>query len=79
MDAIIVEQPAFRLVGHAVRLPLKHNGINPHLTTPRCLKPNELGFGELAIRSQPDSSRSVTMSIPTTLKEANLPIYTASQ
>ena len=31
MDAIIVEQPAFRLVGHAVRLPLKHNGINPHV------------------------------------------------
>ncbi|GAB2743294.1 AraC family transcriptional regulator [Nocardioides pakistanensis] len=31
MDARIVERPAFRLVGHATRVPLIHEGINPHI------------------------------------------------
>lgn len=31
MDARIVERPAFRLVGHATRVPLVHEGINPHI------------------------------------------------
>ncbi|UOR00271.1 helix-turn-helix domain-containing protein [Leucobacter allii] len=31
MDARIVERPAFRLAGHAARVPLIHRGINPHI------------------------------------------------
>ncbi len=31
MDTRIVERPAFRLVGHAARVPLIHQGINPHI------------------------------------------------
>ena len=31
MDTRIVERPAFRLVGHATRVPLIHQGVNPHI------------------------------------------------
>ena len=31
MDARISERLAFRLVGHAARVPLIHEGINPHI------------------------------------------------
>lgn len=31
MDTRIVDHPAFRLVGHATRVPLIHHGINPHI------------------------------------------------
>lgn len=31
MDTRIAEQPAFCLVGHAARVPLIHDGINPHI------------------------------------------------
>lgn len=31
MDTRIVDKPAFRLVGHARRVPLVHHGVNPHI------------------------------------------------
>ncbi|QIG40751.1 AraC family transcriptional regulator [Microbacterium sp. 4R-513] len=31
MDTRITDRPAFRLVGHAVRVPLIHDGVNPHI------------------------------------------------
>ncbi|MDE0546416.1 GyrI-like domain-containing protein [Microbacterium sp. C7(2022)] len=31
MDTRIADRPAFRLVGHAARVPLIHEGINPHI------------------------------------------------
>jgi AraC family transcriptional regulator len=31
MDARIVDRPAFRLIGHAARVPLVHEGVNPHI------------------------------------------------
>ncbi|MEU0556948.1 AraC family transcriptional regulator [Dactylosporangium sp. NPDC006015] len=31
MDTRIVERPAFRLIGHAARVPLIHHGVNPHI------------------------------------------------
>ncbi|MFP7761390.1 GyrI-like domain-containing protein [Marisediminicola sp. LYQ85] len=31
MDTRITERPAFRLIGHAARVPLIHEGINPHI------------------------------------------------
>ena len=31
MDARITERPAFRLIGHAARVPLIYEGINPHI------------------------------------------------
>ncbi len=31
MDARITERPAFRLIGHATRVPLIHRGANPHI------------------------------------------------
>ncbi|MEO3742533.1 GyrI-like domain-containing protein [Plantactinospora sp. B5E13] len=31
MDARLVDHPAFRLVGHAARVPLIHHGINLHI------------------------------------------------
>lgn len=31
MDTRIIDRPAFRLVGHAVRVPLIHQGVNPHI------------------------------------------------
>lgn len=33
MDTRIVERPAFRLIGHAARVPLLHRGVNPHIQT----------------------------------------------
>ncbi|WP_084099743.1 GyrI-like domain-containing protein [Demequina sp. NBRC 110051] len=31
MDARIIEKPPFRLIGHTVRVPLIHEGVNPHI------------------------------------------------
>lgn len=31
MDTRVVDRPAFRLVGHATRVPLIHRGVNPHI------------------------------------------------
>ncbi|WP_326551202.1 AraC family transcriptional regulator [Micromonospora sp. NBC_01813] len=31
MDTRIVDRPAFRLAGHAARVPLIHHGVNPHI------------------------------------------------
>lgn len=31
MDARITARPAFRLIGHAARVPLIHEGVNPHI------------------------------------------------
>lgn len=31
MDARIIEHPAFRLIGHAARVPLIHEGVNAHI------------------------------------------------
>lgn len=31
MDARIIDRPAFRLVGHAARVPLIHEGVNQHI------------------------------------------------
>ena len=31
MDTRILDHPAFRLVGHAARVPLIHEGVNPHI------------------------------------------------
>ncbi|MEU2455959.1 AraC family transcriptional regulator [Streptomyces sp. NPDC012765] len=31
MDTRLIDRPAFRLVGHAARVPLIHQGINPHI------------------------------------------------
>ncbi|MFD4373897.1 GyrI-like domain-containing protein [Streptomyces sp. NPDC058486] len=31
MDTRLVERPAFRLIGHAARVPLIHEGANPHI------------------------------------------------
>ena len=31
MDARIIERPAFRLIGHAARVPLIHEGVNPQI------------------------------------------------
>lgn len=31
MHARIIDRPAFRLVGHAARVPLVHSGVNPHI------------------------------------------------
>ena len=33
MHVRIVDQPAFRLVGHAARVPLIHEGVNPHIAS----------------------------------------------
>jgi len=31
MDTRIIDRPAFRLLGHATRVPLIHEGVNPHI------------------------------------------------
>ena len=31
MDTRVIDRPAFRLVGHAARVPLIHQGVNPHI------------------------------------------------
>ena len=31
METRILERPAFRLIGHAARVPLIHAGVNPHI------------------------------------------------
>lgn len=35
MHTRIVDRPAFRLVGHAARVPLIHQGVNPHIQAHR--------------------------------------------
>jgi AraC family transcriptional regulator len=53
MDTRIAERPAFHLVGHATRVPLIHQGINPHiqahiasLPTTEHIRLKELGNSE---------------------------------
>lgn len=41
MDTRIVNQPAFRLVGHAARVPLIHQGVNPHIQRHVAALPHE--------------------------------------
>ncbi|MHA7282528.1 AraC family transcriptional regulator [Arthrobacter sp. TMS2-4] len=41
MDTRIAERPAFRLVGHAARVPLIHQGINPHIQAHVASLPSE--------------------------------------
>ena len=31
MDTRVLDRPAFRLIGHATRVPLIHHGVNPHI------------------------------------------------
>lgn len=31
MDTRFTDRPAFRLIGHATRVPLIHEGVNPHI------------------------------------------------
>ncbi|MFJ2952536.1 MULTISPECIES: GyrI-like domain-containing protein [unclassified Streptomyces] len=31
MDTRLIDRPAFRLIGHAARVPLIHHGVNPHI------------------------------------------------
>lgn len=31
MDTRLIDRPAFRLIGHAARVPLVHHGVNPHI------------------------------------------------
>lgn len=31
MDTRIADRPAFRLIGHSARVPLIHDGVNPHI------------------------------------------------
>jgi AraC family transcriptional regulator len=73
MDTRIVDRPAFRLVGHAARVPLVHQGINPHiqqhitaLPTAEHLRLKALGNAEPAA-----CSRSATTSTPTAPRAAN--------
>jgi AraC family transcriptional regulator len=41
MDTRILDRPAFQLVGHAARVPLIHQGINPHIQQHITDLPNE--------------------------------------
>ena len=41
MDTRIVERPTFRLIGHAARVPLIHEGINPHIQAHVASLPSE--------------------------------------
>lgn len=41
MDTRLIERPAFRLVGHATRVPLIHRGVNPHIRQHIAALPHE--------------------------------------
>ena len=41
MDTRIADRPAFRLVGHAARVPLIHEGANPHIQSHIASLPTE--------------------------------------
>ncbi|MFJ4877262.1 GyrI-like domain-containing protein [Streptomyces sp. NPDC088745] len=41
MDTRIIDRPAFRLVGHAARVPLIHQGVNPHIQRHIAALPHE--------------------------------------
>ncbi|WP_432043891.1 AraC family transcriptional regulator [Streptomyces cadmiisoli] len=41
MDTRLVNRPAFRLVGHATRVPLIHQGVNPHIQEHIAALPHE--------------------------------------
>ncbi|MFF9900407.1 GyrI-like domain-containing protein [Streptomyces longispororuber] len=41
MDTRLIDRPAFRLVGHAARVPLIHQGVNPHIVRHIAALPQE--------------------------------------
>ncbi len=41
MDTRLIDRPAFRLVGHATRVPLIHQGVNPHIQQHIAALPHE--------------------------------------
>ncbi len=67
MDTRIVERPAFRLIGHAARVPLIHHGVNPHVQrhVTACRPRSTSGSRNSVTPSRPVCSRSPTTSLPT--------------
>jgi hypothetical protein len=78
MDTRIAERPAFRLVGHAARVPLIHRGINPHIQAHVASIPRE-EHDRLRIlgNTQPAGLLQVSADVdPTTPKAATSPTCT---
>ncbi|MEU8610581.1 AraC family transcriptional regulator [Actinoplanes sp. NPDC048791] len=61
MDTRIVERPAFRLAGHAARVPLLHRGVNPHIQQHIAgLPPEEHGRLKALGNTEPEGLLQVT-------------------
>lgn len=73
MDTRLVDRPGFRLVGHAARVPLIHQGVNPHIQQHITALPQE---EHLRLKALGDTEpgacfRSATTSTPTGRRAAN--------
>ncbi|WP_433721004.1 AraC family transcriptional regulator [Actinoplanes sp. CA-051413] len=61
MDTRIVDRPAFRLAGHAARVPLLHRGVNPHIQQHIAgLPPEEHGRLKALGNTEPEGLLQVT-------------------
>lgn len=64
MDARIHEQPAFRLIGYAARVPLIHEGVNPHIQEHiASLPPAEHGRLKMLSNIEPAGLLQVTADV----------------
>lgn len=73
MDTRILDRPAFRLLGHATRVPLIHHASTrtSSSTSPHCQPRNTSGSRPSATPNPTACCRSATTSTPTTPKAAN--------
>lgn len=73
MDTRLVDRPTFRLVGHAARVPLIHQGINPHIQRHIAALPQESHVRLKALgNTEPSGLLQVTDDLdPDALEEAN--------
>ena len=64
MDTRITQQPAFRLVGHSARVPLIHEGVNPHIQALiASLSPEEHGRLKQLSETEPSGLLQVSADV----------------
>ena len=81
MDTRIIDHPAFALIGHAVRVPLIHEGENRTSanSSSRSRPPSMNGSRRSRTRPRQGCCRSRTVWIRTTVKELTSPTSTGSR
>lgn len=76
MDTRILHRPAFRLIGHAARVPLVHHGINAHIQAHiAALPPAEHARLKQLATTQPDGLLQVSADVDPDYAEGSLLTY----